>query len=173
MLPLEYSTKCSFHQKWECLHHFVILNFFIVVFANTVTCPFCIIYVGRIDVVYVNSVRYKHIDSSYHFLKLNYKGCNINFLKLKQLLIDGDMSQIQDLHKMIANILLGNQRKSKCSKEQQKSMIVPKTILMFLVIQRYRNIFSIQFNQSAETLLSHSQLITLALWSQCKNWNWR
>ena len=24
--------KCSFHQMWECLHHFVILTFFIVVF---------------------------------------------------------------------------------------------------------------------------------------------
>ena len=68
---------------------------------------------------------------------------------------------------MIANILLGNQRKSKCLKEQQKSMILPKTILMFLVIQRYRNVFSVQFSQSGETLLSHSQLIALALWSQC------
>ena len=126
-----------------------------------------------IDVVYVNSVRYKHIDSSCHFLKLNYRGCNINFLKLKQLLIDGDMSQIQDLHKMIVNLQLGNQRKSKCLKEQQKSMILPKAILMFLVIQRYRIVFSKQFNQSAGTLLSHSQLIALTLWSHCKNWNWR
>ena len=126
-----------------------------------------------IDVFYVNSVRYKHIDSSCHFLKLNYRGCNINFLKLKQLLIDGDMSQIQDLHKMIVNLQLGNQRKSKCLKEQQKSMILPKAILMFLVIQRYRIVFSKQFNQSAGTLLSHSQLIALALWSHCKNWNWR
>ena len=38
--------KCNFHQKWECLHHFFILTFFIVVFANTNVCLFCIIYVG-------------------------------------------------------------------------------------------------------------------------------
>ena len=29
-------TKCSLHQKREYLHHFVILTFFIVVFANTI-----------------------------------------------------------------------------------------------------------------------------------------
>ena len=43
-----------------------------------------------IDVVYVNSVRFKHIDSSCHFLGLNCRGYNLNFLKLKQLLMDGD-----------------------------------------------------------------------------------
>ena len=44
-----------------------------------------------IDVVYVNTVRFKHIDSLCHFLELNYGGYNLNFLKLKQLLIDGDI----------------------------------------------------------------------------------
>ena len=43
------------------------------------------------DVVYVNLVRFKHIDSSCHFLESNYRGYNLNFLKLKQLLIDGDI----------------------------------------------------------------------------------
>ena len=64
-----------------------------------------------IDVVYVNTVRFKHIDSSCHFLELNYRGYNLNFLKLKQLPIDGDVESIQDLHKMIVNLLLGTQRK--------------------------------------------------------------
>ena len=41
-------------------------------------------------VIYVNSAKFKHIDSSCHFLELNYLGHNLNFLKLKQLLIDGD-----------------------------------------------------------------------------------
>ena len=45
----------------------------------------------KIDVVYVNTVRFKHIDSSCHFLELNYRGYNLNFLKLKQLLVDGDV----------------------------------------------------------------------------------
>ena len=44
-----------------------------------------------IDVVYVNTVRFKYIDSSCHFIELNYRGHNLNFLKLKQLLIDGDI----------------------------------------------------------------------------------
>ena len=42
-----------------------------------------------IDVVYINLVRFKHIDSSCHFLELNYRWCNLNFLKFKQLLVDG------------------------------------------------------------------------------------
>ena len=44
-----------------------------------------------IDFVYVNTVRFQHIDSSYHFLELLYKGYNLNFLKLKELLTDGDI----------------------------------------------------------------------------------
>ena len=44
-----------------------------------------------IDVVYVNSVRFKHIDSSCHFLESNYRWYNLKFLKLKQRLIDGDI----------------------------------------------------------------------------------
>ena len=34
---------------------------------------------------------FKHIDSSCHFLELNYRRYNLNFLKLKQLLIDDDV----------------------------------------------------------------------------------
>ena len=41
---LSQCPKCSFHQKWGCLYHFVILTFFIV-FANITACIFCIIYV--------------------------------------------------------------------------------------------------------------------------------
>ena len=43
-----------------------------------------------IDAVYVNTARFKHIDSC-HFLELNYRGYNLDFLKLKQLLTDGDV----------------------------------------------------------------------------------
>ena len=52
---------------------------------------FALFMLVTIDVVYVNTVRFKYIDSSCHFLELNYRGCNLNFLKLKQLLIDGDI----------------------------------------------------------------------------------
>ena len=44
-----------------------------------------------IDVVYLDLVRFKNIDFSCHSLELNYKGYNLNFLKLKQLVIDGDI----------------------------------------------------------------------------------
>ena len=43
-----------------------------------------------IDVVYVNSVSFKHTDSC-HFLELNYSGYKFNFLRLKQLLIGSDI----------------------------------------------------------------------------------
>ena len=100
------------------------------------------------DVVYVNLVILKHIEYSYHFLELNYKGLNLNFLKLKQLLIDADMESNPGLLKMIANLQLDTQRKLKCLKEQQKSVITVQTMLMLLLIQRCKFIFSIQVNQS-------------------------
>ena len=50
---------------------------------------------------------------------------------------------------MIVNLQLGAQRKLKCLKEQQKSVIIVKTMLMLLVVQRYKINFSIQLNESA------------------------
>ena len=43
------------------------------------------------DVVYLNSVRLKHSDCSSHFLDINYRGLSLNFLRLAQLLIGGDV----------------------------------------------------------------------------------
>ena len=60
--------------------------FFVIVFANALFALFLLV---TIDVVYINWVRFKHIDSSCHFPELNYR--RFNFLKLKQLLIDGDI----------------------------------------------------------------------------------
>ena len=87
---LRQCPKCCFHQKCESPFHFVILTFFIVVFVDTITCSFALFLLVTIDVVYVNSVRFKHIDSSCHFLELNDIGCNLIF-KLKQLLLDSDI----------------------------------------------------------------------------------
>ena len=89
----------------------------------------------------------KHIDTSCHFLEINYCGYNLNFLKLK-LLIDGG-TQVQNLHKIIVNLQFGTQRKSKHSKEQQKSVTLLGAMLMLLVIQLYRIVFSIEFNHSS------------------------
>ena len=43
------------------------------------------------DVVCLKLVRLKHIDCFSHFLELIYRGLNLDFLKLTQLLIDGDI----------------------------------------------------------------------------------
>ena len=58
-------------------------------------------------------------------------------------------SQIKGLQKMIVNLQLVAQRKLKYFKEQQKSLILVKTMLMLLLVQRYDFFFSIQVNQSA------------------------
>ena len=52
---------------------------------------FALFLLVTVDVFYVNTVKFKHIDTSCHFLESNYRGYNLNFLKLKQLLIDGDI----------------------------------------------------------------------------------
>ena len=65
-------------------------------------------------------------------------------------------------------------KKIKVSKGTAKKCdLTEKKRLMLLVIQRYKIVFSIQFNQSACTSLSHGQLLTLKLWSHCKKWNLR
>ena len=51
---------------------------------------FALFVLVTVDVVYINLMRFKHMDSSCLFLELNDRGYNLNFLKLKQLLIDGD-----------------------------------------------------------------------------------
>lgn len=73
-----------------CFHHFIILNFFIVVFAKG-NAFIAIFVLALFGVVYVKSVRFKHIDCSCHFLELKYRGLNLDFLNLLQLLIDGDI----------------------------------------------------------------------------------
>ena len=44
-----------------------------------------------IDPCFVNSVRFKRIDYSCHFLELHHRVYNLNFLKLEQLCIDSDV----------------------------------------------------------------------------------
>ena len=101
-----------------------------------------------IDVVYKNSARFKYINSSCHFLELNYRGYNLNFLKLKQLLIDGDVESNSGPTQSECNFPSRHPKKIKSLKEQQKSVIIVKTMVMLLVVQRYKVVFSIQFNQS-------------------------
>ena len=53
------------------------------------------IYWSKNDFVYVYSARFKHVDSSCRFLEGNCKWLNLNFLKLKHLLIDNDVESIE------------------------------------------------------------------------------
>ena len=147
VFPLEDSTTDSVSIRFGNALTIVIITFFIVVFANTVACCFCIILV-TIDVVYVNSLRFKHTDSLCHFLEINYRGLNLNFLRLKKLFIDGDIELNLVPTQNNLNPQLGFQRKINFLKEHQKSVILVKTMLMLLVIQRHKFFFLIQFIQS-------------------------
>ena len=52
---------------------------------------FALFILVKIGVVYVNSASFKHVHYFGDFLELNYNSLNLNFLKLKQLLIDGSI----------------------------------------------------------------------------------
>ena len=83
--------KFIFHQTQESRHCFDLLTFFIFVFANAIICFFAIFVFVTCDFVCLKSVRLKHRDCLSHFVDLNYRGLNLNFLRLAQLLIDGNV----------------------------------------------------------------------------------
>ena len=117
-----------------------------------------------IDVVYVNTVRFKHIDSLCHFLELNYRGYNLNFLKLKQLLIDGDIESNPGPTQNDCKSPVGRPKKIKLFKGTAKNCDLTENKVNVASDPEVQNcVFSIQFNQSAWTLLSHSQLLAMAL----------
>ena len=74
-------------------------------------CIFCIICVGNIWCFMLTQWDWI-ILVAYHFL-FNYRGISLSYLKLAQILINEDMSQIQGLHKIIVNALMVDQRKLK------------------------------------------------------------
>ena len=65
-------------------------------------------------------MRFKHIDSSCHFLELNCRGYNLNFLKLKKLLIDGDLESNPGPSQNDFKFPVGLPKKLKHLKEQKK-----------------------------------------------------
>ena len=94
------------------------LLFSLLYFANAITCSFALILLVTIDVVYINLVKFKHIDSSCLFIELNYRGFNLNFLKLKQLLIDGDVESNPGPTQNNCKSPVGRPKKIKVFKEQ-------------------------------------------------------
>ena len=117
------------------------LLFSLLYFPILLHALFTLFILVTIDVVYVNSMRFKHIYSLCHFLGLNYKRLNLNFLILKQLLIDGDIESNPGPTQNVCKSPVGRTKKITCLKEQQKSMILVKTILMLLVFQRNKIVF--------------------------------
>ena len=116
-----------------------------------------------IDVVYVNTVRFKYIDSSCHFIELNYRH-NLNFLKLKQLLIDGDIESNPGPTQNDCKSSVGRPKKIKVFKGTAKKCDVTENKVNVASDLKAQNcFFLIQFIQSALTLLSHSQLLAQAL----------
>ena len=63
------------------IRHFDVLTFFAFVFAKAIICFFAIFVFITFDIVYLKSVRLKHDDCSSHFLNVNYRVPNLNFLR--------------------------------------------------------------------------------------------
>ena len=85
-----------------------------------------------------------------HFLNLNYRGINLNFLRLAQLLIDGDVESNSRLIQKDYKCPRACPKKIKVFKGTQKSSILVRAvILMLLVLRRYKMISSIQYKLSA------------------------
>ena len=94
-------------------------------------------------------MKFKDIDSSCHFLELNYIGFNLNFLKLKQLLIDDEIESNPGPTQNDCKSPVGRPDKIKVFKGTAKKCDLSENMLMLLVVTRYKIVFSIQFNQSA------------------------
>ena len=77
-------------KSWDVCTILLFLVFSLLYLPILLHALFSLFLLVIIDFVYVNSVRFKHIDSPFYFLELNYRGYNLNFLKLKQILIDSD-----------------------------------------------------------------------------------
>ena len=73
------------------VHIILFLLFSLLYLPTLLHAFFALFMLVTIDIVYVNTVRFKHFDSSCHFLELNYRGYNLNFLILKQVLTDDDI----------------------------------------------------------------------------------
>ena len=91
------------------------------------------------DIVYVNTVRFKHIDSSCHFLELNYRGYNLNFLKLKQLLIDGDIESNPGPTQNDCKSSVGRPEKINLSENKINIAIDPKVQNCFFFFFQYNS----------------------------------
>ena len=141
---------------WFCycyFFHFCICQYYYMHFVHYL--------LVTIDVVYTNTVRFKHTDPSWHFLELNCRGY-LNFLKLKQLFIDSDITSNSEPMQNDCRSPPGCWKKIKVFKEQQKKCDLNESKVNVASYSKIQNCFSIQFNQSEQTSLSRGQLLALA-----------
>ena len=101
--------------------------------------------------VSLKSVRLKHSDCLSHFLELNYRGLSLNFLKLAQLLIDGDVESNPGSTQNDCTSPSGRPKKIRVFQGTTKTFDFSENIimLMLLVIEKYKMFFSKQNNLSA------------------------
>ena len=108
MIPIE-AYRASIGRFYNRLRHFVsvqnvisirsgnvctiflFLLFLLLYLPILMYAFFALFMLVSVEFFYLKSVRFKHIDSSCHFVELNYRGYNLNFFILRQLLIDGDI----------------------------------------------------------------------------------
>ena len=88
--PFSNATKKAFALRYDSAYSIILLYLLVSLLYLPILLHvvFTLFLLVAFDVVYVNSVRVKHIDCSYHFL-LNYRG--LNFLRVAQHLIEGDI----------------------------------------------------------------------------------
>ena len=93
--------------------------------------------------VSLKSVRLKHSDCLSHFLELNYRGLSLNFLKLAQLLIDGDVESNPGPTQNDCTSPSGRLKKIRVFKGTTKTFDFSENIimLMLLVIEKYKTFF--------------------------------
>ena len=130
---------------------------------------FALFLLVTVDVFYVNTVKFKHIDTSCHFLESNYRGYNPNFLKLNQLLIDGDIESYPGPTQNDFKCPVGSPKKIKVFKGTAKKCDLSENNINVGSGSKVQNCF-FQYNS---TILSHDQLLVRAHCSHCKNWNLR
>lgn len=112
---------------------------------------FAIFELVTFDVIYLKSVRVKHIDclSLVVPLFVNYRDLGVDFLKLAQLLIDDYVESNPGPTKSDCKSLCERPKKIKVFKETPKKFdFSENSMLMWLVIQIYKMSFLIQYSLS-------------------------
>ena len=126
------------------------LTFFVFVFANAIICFFAIFVFATLYVVCLKSVILKYSNCFSYFLDLNYRGLKLNFIRLVQLLIDGDVDSNPGPTQNDCKSPRGRPKKIKVFKGTPKKFDLSESSNVDVAsLQRYKMFSSIQYNLSA------------------------